>query len=177
MVINYHRRFVFLAVPRTASKAMTSALMTHAGSVRRPGERHRMDIPSDAAGFYVFCCVRNPYSRLASHWKRQHLRGRFPGTFGDFVAACETGSVSERSQCRWLGSNRALVDTFLRFEGLPDCLAAAPPFEGLELQVMDRSGLGDWRTLYDQALADRVERWCSQDFDVWDYDRESWRQA
>jgi hypothetical protein len=68
MIVSHRLKFVFLGIPRTASRAMHAALKELPGARQPWGGLHRMTIPANARDYFTFCCVRNPYQRLYSHY-------------------------------------------------------------------------------------------------------------
>lgn len=173
MVVSEKLKFVFLAIPRTGSVSITQALLKLDGAFVMPGDRHRMNIDEKHKDFTTFCCVRNPYARICSHWAKVKQQNGYKKTFAEFLQDVLHRRASEKPQVRWLGSNR--IDHFLSFENLnPDFHQLSFIPEGLVLPRKNVSGV-DWKTHYDERRARIVRRWAAADFKKFNYDLESWR--
>jgi hypothetical protein len=185
MIVNHRLRFVFIAVPRTASVAMSNALMGLPGSITVPGDRHRNAVPPECRGYYTFACVRNPYAREWSHYCYLQ-RNRPPSQlkaivkrlgFARYVCEHAGGGFLEwfdPPQSRFLEGLR--LDAVLRFEELPGCFGQLPFVpEGHLLRRENGASRGDWRSRYGQEVAELVYRWAEADFTRYGYDRRSWR--
>jgi len=61
--------YVFLAMPRTASRAIDHWLRDHYSGVNPGGDHHSVEIPPEHQGKLIFAVVRNPYSRMASLYR------------------------------------------------------------------------------------------------------------
>lgn len=195
MIINTKLGFVFVAVPRTASRSMHAALMRLSGSSSH-GRHHSTDIPTFASAFDVVGCIRNPYWRVWSHFK--HRKDRVPaGNCSKFV-----GGMDFESYLRWLASPngsraeelertcpdpvddppvtvllaRCNVRHVVRFEELPESflrLSFLP--DGLELPSINNS-THVVSAPYDQRLANLVWSRYRADFQAFGYHRSSWRK-
>lgn len=66
MIISPTHKFVYIGIPRTASKSMNEWLMRHYGGIWYGGHHDYEGIPDDARSFLVFTTVRNPYDRAVS---------------------------------------------------------------------------------------------------------------
>ena len=66
MIISPTHKFVYIGIPRTASKSMNEWLMRHYGGIWYGGHHDYKGIPGDARSFVVFTTVRNPYDRAVS---------------------------------------------------------------------------------------------------------------
>ncbi|MCY4014505.1 MAG: sulfotransferase family 2 domain-containing protein [Gammaproteobacteria bacterium] len=70
MIISPSHKFVYIGIPRTASKSMNEWLMRHYGGIWYGGHHDYHGIPEDARSFLVFTTVRNPYDRAVSGFFR-----------------------------------------------------------------------------------------------------------
>ena len=119
--------YVFLCVPRTASRAIAFHWLTpHYGGIdARPENHHSTDIPENDRCKFTWAIVRDPYARCASLWDfvRHDFRDQMED-FGnarsgaEFIRWC-AGPARLRfpNQAEMLG--RVRLDMALRYEGLP----------------------------------------------------------
>ncbi|MEX2188633.1 MAG: sulfotransferase family 2 domain-containing protein [Pirellulales bacterium] len=200
MIVSHRLKFVFLGVPRTASRAMHVALKRLPGARQPWGGLHRMTIPPQAQDYFTFCCVRNPYPRLYSHYcccwgqRRRWWAGRVRvRSFAEYLDVLAAGSLGGscgskyRSTVRgYTGENR--LDATVRYEDLADGdlpaalagLAKRASIPALAELSLPRRGCclaSDWAGQYDERLADRVFEIARADFEEFGYDPESWRAA
>jgi hypothetical protein len=101
MIISYTHRYVYIGIPRTASKSMNHWLCEWFDG-RFHGEHHDYVVPEEAAGYLVFTIVRNPYDRATS--------GHFGVTWDD-----QAPTEAELGDCRTvqerLGRFRSVLET------------------------------------------------------------------
>ena len=71
-----HHKFVYIGIPRTASKSMNEWLMRYYDGVWYGGHHDYAGIPDDARSFLVFTTVRNPYDRSVSGFFGRHWDDR-----------------------------------------------------------------------------------------------------
>jgi hypothetical protein len=191
MIVSRQLRFVYLGVPRTASRAMHHALRQLPGARWLWGGLHRMNVPPRARDFFTFCCVRNPYQRLYSHycccWGKRHrfwagrVRVRSFREYLETLAAGRLGgSCGSKYQLTvrgYTGENR--LDAVVRYEDLPQSLLAlADRVPGIDTLTLPKRGChlsGDWRGAYSDELAKMVYHLARADFDEFGYQQESWR--
>jgi hypothetical protein len=178
--------FVFIEVPRTASRSMGRLLRKHFGA--KLHEHHSRKIPAACRPWFTFACIRNPYARLYSYycyrstWRNNSLypavhRMRFP-EYVDWAIDGD-GRNCESTQHAFLDGVR--LDAILRFENLQE-LRDLPfmrqgPTVGPFPHLGKTGAATSWRAAYDQRLADRVARWAKDDFRMFSYDPESWRYS
>jgi hypothetical protein len=152
-----------------------------------------MNVPERARGYFAFCCVRNPYARLYSHycccWGKRHRfwAGRVKvRSFGEYLETLSKGRLGGSCGSKYqltvrgyTGENR--IDTVVRYEDLPDSLnSLTDRVPGLEHLTLPRRGChlsGDWREIYTADLAELVYDLARADFDEFGYQRDSWRSA
>jgi dermatan 4-sulfotransferase 1 len=157
------------------------------------------------AGTYRFTFVRNPYSRLISAYRDKilNLNGneeykhdlplpsdRTP-TFAEFVRAA-TDTADEGCDWHWISQHRATMcdivkyDYVGRLESLDEDFgrvlhdlgrtdASASTVANLNRYSPLEDDGGGCVCRYDEALADLVWRRYRRDFQVFGYERESWR--
>ena len=149
MIVSDIHKYVYVGIPRTASKSMNHWLLDHYQG-RIHGRHHQMDVPEEASDYLVFTIVRNPYDLWVSYGF--HVAWGDAGVTEEEIGPC--GSDRERrarireilktkteTQPRPLtpstisledGSlqmqhiRRAGVNLVLYYERLPDCLVELP---------------------------------------------------
>ncbi|MBN1918539.1 MAG: sulfotransferase family 2 domain-containing protein [Verrucomicrobia bacterium] len=65
MIISDTHKYVYIGIPRNASKSMNHWLCEYFDG-RNHGGHHDYDVPEEAAEYLVFTLVRNPYDRYVS---------------------------------------------------------------------------------------------------------------
>ncbi len=181
VVISHDLKFVYLGIPRTASRATHAALKTLSGAFQH-GLLHEMGIPDECESYFTFCCVRNPYRRFLSwyRWRNQPHPWGSPAkdmNFEQYIEATEAGKLGPSTVREFTLENR--LDHIYRFEDLPNSLLSLTQIQGIESMKHLKCGQKlsrHWQKFYNQGLADRVYKICKSDFDEFGYDRESWRQ-
>ncbi len=134
MIISPSHKFVYVGIPRTASKSMNEWLMQHYGGVWYGGHHDYHGIPDDARSFLVFTTVRNPYDRAVSGFfgrvwddrpRNVGLRVAVPPpTAKDIDARIERGREEVVPYREFIEG--AGVSLLLHFERLPECLLELP---------------------------------------------------
>ena len=89
MIINHKNQFCFFAIPRTASKAISKALIENIGSAERLRMHSSYDefmaiASAKETNYFTFATVRNPMDSIVSAYfkKKNDHKGRFSrGTF------------------------------------------------------------------------------------------------
>lgn len=66
MKISGKHKFVFLCLPNSGSRAVSSWLREYNATGRY--HHHNFIVPRGAREFFIFAVVRNPYSKAVSHW-------------------------------------------------------------------------------------------------------------
>lgn len=158
-------------------------------------------------GYFRFCFVRNPYSRLVSVWRNKVylVEPRFEGVyrrarelypecfegrflrFDGFVRFLCDARNSAYGNPHWALQTSLLFpgainyDFIGRVESFDDDLAVVEREIGVSFdrrEGQDRSnasGAADWRSYYDESLADAVYALYRQDFEAFGYERDSWK--
>lgn len=136
MIVSPSHRFVYVGIPRTASKSMNEWLMRHYGGIWYGGHHDYRPVPDGARSFLVFTTVRNPYDRAVSGYFGRHW-GERPRRVEDRVAV---EPPSEAAMDELIARNReeerpvpyrdfiegAGVSLLLHYERLPECLLELP---------------------------------------------------
>ncbi len=199
MFISWQYEFVYLEVPRTGSRAVTSALTEldptapHAVARRQFGmsfEYHDFRIPAEIVElFHVFAAHRNPYGRLWSFWNHRHRSGNPPifksvswERYVDWV--CQPDSVPEiRGATIDIPISEMFdcdaVDSWLCFETLDRSWAELGERLNLALPSLQRRNASrqtmGFQSAFNAAKAQRVATRFSADFDRFGYERDSWK--
>ena len=206
MIISRGRRYIFVHIPKTGGTALSLALEGRAmaediligdtpkakrrrGRLKGIATRGRIwkhstleDViglitPEEAAGFFTFTLVRNPWDRMVSyyHWLRAqsfaHPAVELAKTleFSAFLNAPQTVASFTRapygSYLRLNGVEHC--SAFVRLEHLAEDLAPVEAHLGFSLGEIARVNASDrgrdWRGYYTQADAALVGRICAPD--------------
>ena len=164
MIISPNHKFVYVGIPRTASKSMNEWLMRHYGGIWYGGHHDYRGIPDGARSFLVFTMVRNPYDRAVSGYfglpwddlprcidHRVAVEPPTTNVIDDLIrrdSDPDARPVPYRDFIEGAGVSRLLY-----FERLPDCLLDLPFVEPssvgsfphvLERGVRPPGGFGDF---------------------------------
>ncbi len=150
MIISHEHRYVYIGIPRNASKSVSEWLAEHYKGEWH-GFHHQWQVPEEARDYLIFTVVRNPYERSASGsfallWggetpdpaKRVASKKPEPSSqpleerlreaklIGNATKTYEGNSVPENAmnQSHWI--NKAGISLVLYFERLPQCLGDLP---------------------------------------------------
>ena len=182
MIISPSHRFVYVGIPRTASKSMNEWLMRHHGGIWYGGHHDYRPIPDGARSFLVFTTVRNPYDRAVSGYFGRHWGDR-PRRADDRIAVepptpAATADLIERgrNEEEKFGSYRDFVQgagvmLLLHYERLPECL--------LELPFADPATVREFPHVLERGIrpAGRFEDFFGDRYEafVWDTCRDDFR--
>jgi hypothetical protein len=151
MIVSRNLKYVYIGIPRTASKSMNSWLVEHYQG-ESVGYHHQWRVPDEFNDYLRFTIVRNPYERFISghfHVSWRDLEPREDATrvqksppekapeplaerlsvakaWGDGTVKLDGPSVPEVSMNQWSFVRRAGVSLVLFFERLPRCLNHLP---------------------------------------------------
>jgi hypothetical protein len=93
MIISKINKYVFVAIPKTGTRAVYKILKDKFGGELH--KEHYHTVPEYAQDYFKFTIVRNPYERAISLWwsvcKRQHIKG---GSY-KFTKAANTTDLVE----------------------------------------------------------------------------------
>lgn len=101
MIISDVHKYVYIGIPRTGSKSMNHWLLEHFDG-RWHGGHHDYNVPAEAADYFIFTIVRNPYDRAVS--------GTFAVTWDDQGATDDEIGPCQSPQER-LRKSRAILAT------------------------------------------------------------------
>ena len=184
MIINRKRGFIYLAVPRTGSRAVSNLLHEWFPETVRCGH-HRMDVPPEYRGMFIFTVVRNPYARILSYYRhRKRTESKLAEySFRNYVEA----TVNETFPSIGLNNDRCCVDypnieyrcEMYRLEDINSWWPRLPiwnkngaPDVPVANQSYKRFG-GE----FSEELANVVFDYFKQDFDRFNYDKNSWNKV
>ena len=150
MIISHELRYVYIGIPRTASKSV-SRWLTANYKGESYGYHHQWRVPEEAKDYLIFTVVRNPYDRSASGkfallWNGEksdpskrvpskkpepsseplEQRLREAELVGNAIKIAEGTNVPENgmNQSHWI--KKAGIKLVLFFERLPECLGDLP---------------------------------------------------
>jgi len=186
MLISHSKRFVFIEIPRTASRAMGKSLKSVAGSEQQQLPHHTMDIPKDCTDYFTFACVRNPYSREVSHYlyrrrKRNNNMNKFASnwSFEEYIDWStdlkKPPHFHDYPQNTHLKGKR--IDLILKFEKLPEDFYKLPFITpNISFHRLNENPPVIWQNFYSEQVAMKVYEWSKNDFSQYDYDENSWKE-
>ncbi len=195
MIYSRRHRFLFAAVPKTASMSIRRILMSryYRGRPYR-ADYHDRTVPPHCDNYFAFAAVRNPYAREVSFWRYRRSLGRNRDvrvmtrrmTFAEHLLhhtnphSPLSARIGFPTQAEFLRPLR--LDRVLRYETIADgfaalpFVAAAPPrLRRLPWHHRTSRRPDEWKTFYDATLAAVVYSWAREDFDVYGYDKDSWK--
>lgn len=118
MLACHNPEWVFVAIPKTATRSIALYLKTHFNTTGEAG--HQTVIPDKWKSHYSFCVVRNPYDRMCSYWWSTCMRpnSKMRWSFEKFL------NGYYRPQLRWVLGNR--INKILRYETLEQDFRSLP---------------------------------------------------
>ena len=188
MIISPSHRFVYIGIPRTASKSMNEWLMRYYGGVWYGGHHDYDGIPEDALSFLVFTTVRNPYDRAVSGFfgrvwddrpRQVDLRVAVePPTAKDIDQLIERGRRTDAQHVSYREFiDGAGVSLLLYFERLPECLLELPFVDPATIasfpHVLER-GIrppGNFTDFFDDRYEEFIWESFRDDFEIAGYER------
>jgi hypothetical protein len=181
MVVNYERRWYYLAIPKTASTTLHTILTGPAfrGEPYPPGltwpsnDQHRMDPPPGCESFRAIASIRNPFSRAVSGFRMLRAVNPTHPASQSFDDYCEQladrgapGPAFWGTLNWWIGS-RQVVD-FVRQEHLEADLCRLGLHNGpLHLPRLNQ-GVGQPVAISARA-ASLIRSWAEEDFARFNY--------
>ena len=188
MIISPEHKYVYVGIPRTASKSMNEWLIQHYGGVWYGGHHDYRGIPDGARSFLVFTIVRNPYDRAVSGyfgrpWDDQPRLAECrvpiePPTLQTIDDLIERGRASDAKPVPYRDFvEGAGVSLLLYFERLPECLLELPFVDPSSVasfpHVLER-GIrppGEFRDFFDDRYEEFIWDSDKDDFLIADYER------
>ena len=198
MNVSHSARWIWWAPGRCGTRSVCSFLKYYGFSehptdmhIAYPGKAdgytHNIGIPPGCDGYMVAMQVRNPYSRLVSMWRLECMSD-LPGTVAPTMPFREFATTRLSTDLVTALEVRR-PDHLIRLESLAADVAALPFVDlgdpavralydehimsnGYSADSVDRAW--DWRSHYDDALAQVVYDNNRAVFDAFGYDRDSW---
>jgi len=185
MIVNHRHRFVYLDIPRTASNSVRAALASIEGSVAC--QRHLFENALPHRHYFVFTTVRNPYSRVFSHYMYRRTRPHNNmhwlvkhWTFSEYAAWAANPDGPYRKyddppMSEWL--RPFTLNAVMRFENLHEDFHRLPfVSDRVVLQHINQAGGHEWKEHYNEEIAAIIEQRFEEDFRVFGYAIDSWHQ-
>ena len=165
--------YVYVAVPRTASKSTSAWLVENYSGKYYGKAHHSTHVPGGSRKKCVFAVVRDPYERMRSYYVMSQRPGGFgPPYFEAFVRWCRYGLPSNRSQVAMLKTvNVPLGDLLiLRYETLVQDMQQLPFLQPwVDLPVLNASE--SKKPELTVAAIKAINRHSAEDFDRFGYTR------
>ena len=183
MIVSFQHRFIYLAVPKTASTALYTALepfgarivpyrpAPHPGYERDFTGFHESAVPPELQGYFTFATVRNPFARAVSAYvyAKTYPTHRLYGlaialTFDEFLLVTMRKRLA--TQCEFIADTR--LDAIIRCEDDIGSQLSAMPFSGGQLIAVDRLNASryhrPWKEYYTPESVAMVREWAAEDF-------------
>jgi len=148
MIVSHEHRFVYVALPHTASTSTRSWLVKEYGGVKE-GADHSAYFPKGCEDYLFWTITRDPFDMACAMWRKFARRADHdalwnyldhhdippPGNFADFTRMLATPGLIHFPDARrfvhWppLRHGKPIADRFdyiLDFEEMPDCLTMLP---------------------------------------------------
>lgn len=190
MVVSKDIQTLAILIPKTGTRSILNYMQNyHNGKLEG---NHRMDIPEKYKDYFSFCVVRNPYSRIISHWFGGSQRGeeskrfRFQEVIGDLSFKSYLRYLINKEkyndrlnwpfeikQIDYMGND---YDRILEFEDLVNQFYTLPFVEkGHVLKHINSTQniskanplkkRNHWSEYYDQECFDMVNKYFKEDFE------------
>ena len=176
MIINHRLKFVYLLMPRTASRSIRMALMyLKQSELEKIAVRHYYIVPPSAKGYYFFCAVRNPYDRILSLYLHRVRRKEIDFSFERYINQIDLRrDVPEQPITQILERYKIKLNHYIRFEDLPWSLEEVPILKGEEIKrfIIGQSPTYEIDNYYTPESIEKVKDLYSEDFETFKYDTE-----
>jgi hypothetical protein len=202
MIISKKHKYVYISVMKSGTHSMYHVLQKYFSGQHWPrefnetgaGPYHSNVIPDEFSNFYKFTVVRNPYSRAISAWnvcvnvdpymiayskaiKDKSFLG-FAKWLNSFTEPGRAGYVVQPMH-KWLKPS-GNFNKIVKLENINEEIKELPFYNSIDNDVtvpdlLSRTDKSDWKKHYTQEIADLVYNWAKKDFELYGYDRESWR--
>ena len=184
MHVSRRHRFVYIGIPRTASKSMFQWLSENFES-ENVGGHHDSIVPAEFEDYFVFTTVRNPYDRAVSGWffepviKSPHDAPKPPSlaaSLRNFLAEKRAGTQKFPGQAGFVQKSGATLALY--FERLPECLGELPFVDKKNIPPFPHNNAGGYRPperdffeLFSSEEEQLVWELDREDFEMFGYDR------
>lgn len=198
MIVNHERKYVFVSIPKTSSISMQFSL-GYGHDIPEPDEYHQglasiLEKYPEAADYYKFAIVRNPWARLLSLYQdftlnrvcqysaKVRVDRPLLSEFEDFNHLCVNlhqstwlNDIFFRSQTALLSVNGQLAINFAgRFEALPiawDTICRQVGLGNTQLLSMNRGKYdsSDHRQYYSEVAVEAVRKLYQDDIENFNY--------
>ena len=189
MLVCDEHKFVFLRIPKTASRSISKAL-TGMFDCRTVGYHHNNKVPKELMEYFCFAVVRNPYERAISawlHWEKdlqkhgknlffnsyleRNSQPCFPEMTREYLLLMgDSDNEYWKTQSEFIEEANANVHV-LKYENLEEDLNALPFIEKIEPPLVGKQNYGNWRDYYGWELETRVFQHQKADFENFGYKR------
>jgi hypothetical protein len=202
MIISEKYKYVFVSVMKSGTHSMYNILQKKFKGMHYPrdfngnngrGPYHVNVIPEKYSEYYKFTVVRNPYSRAISAWNvcvniepycsnyKNVLKDKtfleFSQWLASFKAPGRAGYVVEPMH-KWL-QPAGSFDKIIHIEDIDTEFKELPFTESVSRfkipNLLDRTDKENWKQNYTQEIADNVFNWAKKDFELYGYERDSWK--
>ena len=176
MIINKRLKFVYLLMPRTASRSIRMALM-YINQSKAEGlpKRHYYIVPDYAKDYYLFCVVRNPYDRILSLYLHRVRHREINYSFDRYINQIDLRrDIAEQPITLILKRYNLELNYYIKFEDLPWSFNEVPI---LRDEKLHRFNIGvspdyDIDDYYTPELIEKIKDLYLKDFEAFKYDTE-----
>jgi len=202
MIISKKHKYVYVSVMKSGTHSMYHALQKYYEGLHYPrdfnengnGPYHSNVVPSEFLDFYRFTVVRNPYSRAISAWnvcvnvdpymsaysnvlKDKSFLG-FAKWLNSFQEPGRAGYVVE-PMYKWLKPS-GNFDKIIHLENINNEFKNLTFYDSINKKIkipdlLSRTDKSDWKKHYTKEIADLIYNWAKKDFELYGYDKESWK--
>lgn len=144
-------RFVYIGIPRTASKSMYQWLSQNFGS-ESIGGHHDYLVPHEFEDYFIFTTVRNPYDRAVSGWFFEPVirspddPPKPPSLAVSLRQALAEGLAGTRKHPGQAALvRRCRAELVLHYERLPECLGELPFVDKHSIPPFPHNNAGGYR--------------------------------
>ncbi len=183
MLICNENRFVFMAVPKTATRSIYRVLKGY--FLCTQGQDHTIKTSKHARDYFRFCVKRNPYDRVCSaYWhicKRdlltvggvcysKHIKDNTLHGFLNTIKTMAGQHAMTKPQAIYYETN--LYDQVLRFEHLQEDFDTLPFLEyPLRLPIVNAFEHPHWTDLVDKVTGPMINDIYAKDFEILGYEK------